>query len=89
MLDTLEPHVTVEYAELVAGPRRITLSMEVRGCEPEDIRVDPHEGDVEIHILSGARPQYTVPLPTAIDPGQVEYTFQNGVLDLIAPVSTE
>lgn len=86
LLDSLEPWSAVGYAELIADPEGVSVSMEVQGCEPEDVSVRVHARDIDVHVLIGEQPVYHLGLPMAVDAQRGVFTLRNGVLDVYAPL---
>lgn len=86
LIDRLDPWCKVGYTEVSASPAAVTVSMELRGCEPEDVSVTFQPRGVAVRLLIGEQPLYEVGLPVPVDPGRARFTIRNGVLDAEAPL---
>ncbi len=89
-LETYEPEGTREpYADVIVDDanREIIVTVEMPGIEKKDVKLNSTETEIEIKAETKDRKYYKkVPLRAEIDPEKTHATYNNGILEIKAPL---
>ena len=89
-LGTPEPESTREpYADVIVDDKNkeVIVTAEMPGIDKKDVKLHATEGELEITAETDERKYHKlVPLGAAIEPEKTQSTYNNGILEIKAPI---
>jgi HSP20 family protein len=86
-----EEHTREPYTDVIVDEKagEVILTAEMPGIEKKDVKLHATEKELEITAETNERRYYKkVPLGAHIDPGKTHSTYNNGILEIKAPLKS-